>query len=123
MSRLKKEIRCSAVGELRGGTDGYARSYCFAPDFSGFQGHFPGYPVLPAFVQILAAQTALEERAGQALRLEQLKRAKFMRTIAPGEEVCFEWNEQEESGSLVSRVTVTVSGEKASVFVLYCGKE
>ncbi len=122
MSRLKQEILSSVLGTASADTARHTCSYCFAPEFVGFQGHFPGHPVLPAFVQVLAAQTAMELRNGGPLPLQQVKRAKFMKTIHPGDEVGIHWSEEVEAGNLVGRVTVTVSGEKAAVFTLCLGR-
>lgn len=123
MSRLRQEIGQSTISATRCDGDGFSQTYQFAEDFVGFHGHFPGFPILPAFVQILAAQMAIEERADEALTLQQVKRAKFMRTIRPCEDVVICWNQEEKNGSLISRVSVTASGEDAAVFVLHMGRE
>lgn len=123
MSRIRREIRNSTVEAIRATADGFCCTCRFAGNFVGFQGHFPGHPVLPAFIQILAAQVAVEDHAARPLVLQQVKRAKFMKTIRPDDEVDIVWNEEEKDGSLISRVTLTVSGEKAAVFVLYLGRD
>jgi 3-hydroxymyristoyl/3-hydroxydecanoyl-(acyl carrier protein) dehydratase len=57
--------------------------FVFPSDFPGFDGHFPGNPLLPGIVQIMAGMlTAFP--AGQA-RLAAVRRAKFMRMVAPGQ--------------------------------------
>ncbi len=123
MSRIRREIRNSTVESIRANGDGFCFTCRFMGDFVGFQGHFPGYPVLPAFIQILAAQVAVEDHTGSPLVLRQVKRAKFMKTIRPGDDVRIVWSEEEKDGSLISRVTITVSGEKAAVFVLYLERD
>lgn len=123
MSRIRREMRNSTVEAIRANGDGFCCTFRFMADFVGFQGHFPGYPVLPAFIQILAAQVAVEEHTGAPLVLRQVKRAKFMKTIRPGDDVHIVWSEEEKDGGLISRVTITASGEKAAVFVLYLGRD
>lgn len=66
--------------------DGYIKNCCFDADFIGFAGHFPGNPVLPAFVQLLMARIMAEE-AREASQNINIKSAKFIRSIRPGEKV------------------------------------
>lgn len=62
MNRLKKEIIEAAMAQIEViGPDKASRRYCFPDNFIGFSGHFPGYPILPAFVQVLTAITVIEE--------------------------------------------------------------
>ena len=65
MNKLKKEIIEAAMGPARGyESDKAVGRYLFPPGFIGFAGHFPGYPILPAFVQVLSALTVM--RSGRA---------------------------------------------------------
>ncbi len=63
--------------------DGIRASFVFAPDFIGFDGHFPGNPVLPGIVQILAG--ILTAGQGAKPRLRELVKCKFLRPVRPGE--------------------------------------
>ncbi len=88
MHKLKQEIISSIVGEKTvTDVDGVRQCYRFGPDFLGFAGHFPGYPILPAFVQLLAAQTLIEEHHGHALELATVEKAKFHLPLKPGQEI------------------------------------
>ena len=70
MDNLRSAIRESALGPVKETEKGtWVRSYRFAPDFIGFSGHFPGYPILPAFVQVLMVQTMAEEVKGRPLKV------------------------------------------------------
>lgn len=80
-----KQAIAAAGTELRREAEGGARVFCLPADFPGFAGHFPGYPVLPAVLQVLAAQVLVEELRGRPLRLAKLERAKFLRPVRPGE--------------------------------------
>ena len=85
-SDLAGAIRGAAVGGIEPLKDGsFRRRYVFGPDFPGFAGHFPGRPILPAVLQIMAASLQAAEAAGQRLTPGAIERAKFVRTIAPGE--------------------------------------
>ncbi len=88
MHKLKQEIMSSKMGEKTvTGVDGVRQCYRFGPDFLGFAGHFPGYPILPAFVQMLAAQTLIEEYHGHPLELATVEKAKFHLPLKPGQEI------------------------------------
>lgn len=81
---MKRAIAAAGT-ELRREAEGGARIFCLPADFPGFAGHFPGFPVLPAVLQVLAAQVLVEELRGRPLRLAKLERAKFLRPVRPGE--------------------------------------
>ena len=86
MSKIKQSILASAVSDLEThAPDGISQTFRFTDDFIGFSGHFPGFPVLPAFVHILTAQVVLESHVGHALTLSQLTNAKFLVPIRPME--------------------------------------
>ena len=60
--------------------------FFFGPDFAGFDGHFPGDPILPGIVQIMAvALTARPGYAGGPAKLLQVGRTKFTGFVRPGE--------------------------------------
>ena len=84
-SDLTGAIRGSVAGEIERGADGFFRQrYVFGADFPGFAGHFPGRPILPAVVQIMAATLLVEETTGQRLQSTAIERAKFVLPIVPG---------------------------------------
>ncbi len=88
MNEIKGEILSSAVSPMaveEGVTA--TRRYRFSPDFIGFSGHFPGYPILPAFVQIMMACTLAEELKGHALEPVAIEKAKFLIEIGPDQEI------------------------------------
>ena len=51
--------------------------------FSGYRGHFPGNPILPGIVQLSFIRRLAERRLGLPLRLEGVRRIKYLRTITP----------------------------------------
>ena len=51
--------------------------------FSGYRGHFPGNPILPGIVQLSFIRRLAERRLGRLLRLEGVRRIKYLRTITP----------------------------------------
>ena len=84
-SDLTEAIRAAAVGEIERRADGSVRQrYVFCDDFPGFSGHFPGRPILPAVLQIMAANQLVEAATGQRLVSAAIERAKFVQPIVPG---------------------------------------
>ena len=84
MNQLKTEIISSAVSgieELQ--PDTIKQRYRFSPDFIGFCGHFPGNPILPAFVQILMALTLTERHRGCRFEATSVEKAKFRIPLQP----------------------------------------
>lgn len=61
----------------------FKADFFFAPDFTGFNGHFPGNPMLPGVAQIMAAALAVAPDGPE--RLLQLRRTKFVSIVRPGE--------------------------------------
>jgi 3-hydroxyacyl-[acyl-carrier-protein] dehydratase len=84
-SDLGEAIRAAAVGDIERRADGSVRQrYVFRADFPGFSGHFPGRPILPAVLQIMAANQLVEATTGQRLLAAAIERAKFVQPIVPG---------------------------------------
>lgn len=82
---LTAAIRAAATGDIERRADGSVRQrYVFSADFLGFSGHFPGRPILPAVLQIMAANQLIEAATGQHLLSTAIERAKFVHPIMPG---------------------------------------
>ena len=121
MSRLKREIAASAVGELlRPELGAAAGRYRFSRDFIGFSGHFPGYPVLPAIAQILAALDVVERMKARPLKLAGVRNAKFHIRIGPGHEVLVECRESGGGEGIAFDVRLLLDGGVAASFTLAC---
>jgi 3-hydroxyacyl-[acyl-carrier-protein] dehydratase len=101
----------------------YELTFRFGDDFLGFQGHFPGHPILPAFVQLLLGECAVRRRSDRPWILRRVERAKFLRPIQPNEPVTVCWQEQPQEGGLRCSFTLRVGSEKAAVFTLELAPE
>lgn len=119
MDNLRSAIRSSASGPVRETEPGtFVRSYCFSPDFIGFSGHFPGYPILPAFIQVLMVVSLAEELKGHDLRFSSLEKAKFQNKIFPGQEIEVRFRERLIKGKMALEATLTVVDGQAASFQL-----
>ena len=76
----------SAVETDRKAGTGSAR-LCCSPDFPGFDGHFPGEPVLPAVVQLMAVRLVAETVLGLPLAPAGVDRLKFKGMVRPDDAI------------------------------------
>jgi 3-hydroxyacyl-[acyl-carrier-protein] dehydratase len=120
MNTLRNEILARANSPVRRSEDGegYELTYRFDPDFTAFSGHFPGHPILPAFVQLLTAECAIQIRMERDVVLRHVKRAKFLKPIEPGQEITLRWRERPLDDGLRGSFTLLADGEKAASFTL-----
>lgn len=62
-------------------------SCIFPESFSGFQGHFPNHPVLPAIIQLAVVRHLIGQAVQFPLTSVQYTRTKFKAMVAPEEEL------------------------------------
>jgi 3-hydroxyacyl-[acyl-carrier-protein] dehydratase len=119
VNALQNGIAVSAVGPLSVDGSGTAtRTFRFAPDFPGFDGHFPGAPILPAIVQIQVAVAVASEHAGTPLRLAAVEAAKFLSPVRPGEEIVASCRPAGPGDAPMHDATITAGGRAAATFLL-----
>jgi len=61
--------------------------FVFSDSFLGFDGHFPGQPVLPAIIQLAVVRYLAERGLGQSVRPGGYSRTKFRGIIQPDDEI------------------------------------
>ncbi len=61
--------------------------FLFPADFAGFQGHFPGNPILPAIVQLAAVRFLAERALGQGVAPTLYHKIKFKGQIRAEDQV------------------------------------
>ncbi|MBU1566927.1 MAG: hypothetical protein KJ630_15045 [Proteobacteria bacterium] len=72
----KEDVRLEASADFR-----------FPADFAGFQGHFPGNPILPAIVQLMTVRFLADWSLGQSTQPSLHHKIKFKGAIRPGDSV------------------------------------
>jgi len=92
--------------------------YCFPPDFIGFSGHFPEHPVLPAFIQIMAALAVIEHWKDCSFELSCLEKAKFRTEIHPGQEILVQCREYGPQGACGFEAKITTAEGLAASFLM-----
>ena len=117
MNKLRQAIVSSAIGKKTEDENNVVtRRYRFKPDFIGFQGHFPGYPILPAFVQILTAITIIEEHQNCRLELATVEKAKFHLPLRPDLEIEVTCAQRQVNGKFICEARLIVTEGLASSF-------
>ena len=117
MNKLRQAIVSSVIGKkTKDETNNVTRRYRFKPNFIGFRGHFPGYPILPAFVQILTAITIIEEHKKCRLELASVEKAKFHLPLHPDLEIEVTCAQRKVHDKLIYEARLTVTEGLASSF-------
>lgn len=106
----------------------YSRSYIFKESFPGFDGHFPGNPILPGVIQTLLGQNssmeALErEFPAEKLKLQSVTRCKFLRPVKPMEKLDLKFTLKPKGLNHIAICSLTVDGETAATYQLIFGPE
>ena len=94
-------------------------TFLFPRDFIGFQGHFPGEPILPGVCEIEAVLVMLGTLKSQQLRLMAIKLAKFKAPVGSDEEIEIRCEIKREEGHvlLVKASVSAADGEKALLWI------
>lgn len=125
MLTMRQALQETALEELvTNEPDSGWQNFCPAADFIGFDGHFPGYPVLPAMLQVLLGIIVSEKLYGQKLTLQKLDKAKFMSQIQPDQTLTVACKitrpaTEEPQPTIKSRVAITHGTRKVASMTLH----
>ena len=117
MNRLMKEIKqcMSDLAETKKGE--VTGRFLFPADFIGFQGHFPGKPILPGVCKIQAVMVMLQAWEKRDIRLKEIVSAKFLSPVSSEEEIVFNYKKQmqNKSEALVKASVISKNKKVASM--------
>jgi 3-hydroxyacyl-[acyl-carrier-protein] dehydratase len=97
MNALRRGIADCMTPPATDAAGGVSAQCSFPPEFAGFQGHFPGKPVLPAVCMVQAVLAMLEAARGRRISLKSIVSAKWQAPVGPGMEI--QINAQEQPGN------------------------
>ena len=119
MSRMNREIAQHMSVLCEPGENRVAATFLFPTDFIGFQGHFPGEPILPGVCEIQAVLVMLSSWKSKNIRLGAVRLAKFLAPIGGNEEIEVTCEvTREDSRSLAVKAIVSVAGtQKALLWI------
>lgn len=115
---MNEEIRECCVISVHKTERGCEMGYVFPPTFSGFQGHFPLNPILPAIIQIMTARESIIEHLGRDLLITKITRAKFKKVITPDVPVAAIWTLREQEDAFICKCVLETEGNPASSFIM-----
>jgi 3-hydroxyacyl-[acyl-carrier-protein] dehydratase len=119
MNNLRTSIKSSALEPVQEAAPGtFLQSYRFNSEFIGFSGHFPGHPILPAFVQVFMVMIMAEAVEGRPLKFLTLEKAKFQKEVFPGQEIKIEYREKITGGKKKVEAALKVAENQAASFQL-----
>ena len=79
---MREDIQ-NAVTDLKLSAGRASARFRFAQDLSVFQGHFPGYPIVPGIYLIEGARVLGERFVGEGLAIASVVSAKFSAIVLP----------------------------------------
>lgn len=88
--------------------------FVFQQSFSGFDGHFPGMPILPAIMQLAAVRLTVEMCTGNNYVLTGLDGNKFKGIIRPKDLLLVHVKVKNRDDGLRGSFTMTVDGNLMS---------
>jgi len=118
MNRMREALLQAATGPALLAENSCRQEFCFAEKFIGFGGHFPGYPILPAMLQVLLGQLLAETLLGKPLQLVTLDRAKFTQQLRPGDAIMASLTLKEQNGQLRCTTELRSAETVAARFIL-----
>jgi 3-hydroxyacyl-[acyl-carrier-protein] dehydratase len=111
---MRDSITAARVGTLQVAADGSTTiEFRFGADDPTFAGHFPGRPLLPGVFQLEMARLAAEWALSSPLALREVRRAKFLHPILPGETVRLELKLSRKDNTIEARAGFSVNGQPA----------
>jgi 3-hydroxyacyl-[acyl-carrier-protein] dehydratase len=105
------------AGESRT-NDNFSFSITLDPTHSIYAGHFPGYPITPAVIQIQILQDLIELNLQKRIQLSSIKSSKFLKVINPLENsaVTVKYTLSIEDNLAITSAQLEVSEEVYSKF-------
>ena len=110
---LRDEIRRCMQGLSSDGNGHLSARFVFPDTFIGFQGHFPGNPVLPGLCTIQAVLVMLESSRKRQPLLQHMINIKFLSMVRPDSVLQFESSvSNDDSGCNVVKTAVSCNGSR-----------
>jgi 3-hydroxymyristoyl/3-hydroxydecanoyl-(acyl carrier protein) dehydratase len=120
-SKLAQETRGCLKQLTTGDKDELQGRFVFPPGYLGFDGHFPGNPVLPGVCMVEAVLAMLESWSHHAVTLAEVQSAKWLKPVQPGVELSFKTeistNSSKGPGTVI-KARISSDGDKIAELLL-----
>jgi 3-hydroxyacyl-[acyl-carrier-protein] dehydratase len=124
MNKIRQGIAAAALGAVTTDDNGTLEGrYLFPENFSGFAGHFPGHPILPAIVEIMLVVALVGAASGCPQRLVAVEDAKFLSPVSPDQEILVRCRPRLLKGKLLYDAQLTVAGTTTASLLLELAPE
>jgi 3-hydroxyacyl-[acyl-carrier-protein] dehydratase len=124
MNKIRQGIAAAALGTVTSDDSGILQGrYLFPEHFIGFAGHFPGHPILPAIVEIMAVVALVGAASGGPQRLVAVEDAKFLSPVSPDQEILVRCRPRLLKGKLLHDAQLTVNGTTTASLLLELAPE
>ncbi len=91
----------------------YSAAITFDPAFTGFDGHFPGNPIVPAVCQLSAVEVLAHMALGrQDVKLTTISLMKFRAPLVPNDTATFTFNIFQEDNTITVKADVSTPKQK-----------
>ncbi|MFH0985035.1 MAG: hypothetical protein V1882_05810 [Candidatus Omnitrophota bacterium] len=116
MSQIQREIHDS-MKHYEMNTEGvFSAHFSFPSSFVGFQGHFPGKPILPGVCLVQAMLELYKAYHKRSIRLVELTAAKLIAPVFPEEDLLMECQElSKQDGKIVIRTSCMKDSKKIAM--------
>ncbi len=119
MSAVRRAVVAYSEGGIVSSNGSCSARLTFPPEFVGFQGHFPGNPILPGVCLIEAVLGVLEVAHGKPLRLKKVASAKFREPVRPDQPIVIDCASSADGHGLRIRAQVSSAGARVAELVLH----
>lgn len=103
--------------------DRFTAHFYVDPSWELFKGHFPGFPLLPAVLQLEMTVRACERFLDFPCRLVRVVKAKFSRKVLPGDTLDMETRITRNNDLIEAKTVLHVLGEVVSSSLLILARE
>ncbi len=91
----------------------YSAAITFDPAFTGFDGHFPGNPIVPAVCQLSAVEILAHMALGrQDLKLSTISLMKFRAPLVPNDTATFAFTIAQNGNDITVKADVSTPKQK-----------
>lgn len=115
MSILQEIVPCITIDFAETGDQNsmsISASCRFPVSFTGFQGHFPNKPILPAIIQLTVIRHLLETVVKQNFNETTYKRAKFKSMVFPEEKLHIRIDLKQDDSRVSGKFKITNDTKK-----------